>query len=526
MNTISILLRDYHAKDWPSIEVNNFSKSDISFFLVLYISSLVYSFYTFTHDPRAEDFLLPLIIPVILLLIKNRLFFFSTLIVLQNAIAFLAIGNPQDVATYTTVLVISIFAISRYERGYQIAIVSMFTFFLPSVYGYYLIHLVLLALLIGLAVKRDFIINTAAERKDKINSLMFVFFIYINASVLWGPNILSSSIEYVNTLSIFLVYWLTLLLIHNKDSLKKALITWAIAGAVYAAIRVFVPPSTNSDIIDIPTTKNTVSSLINFSIFAAFPVITLRYLKLPRIVLVVTVLMMIVVNFFINSKGGFGSMIIGAGLYFLMMDKYRTKAKAAMIKLSINLMIVFTVSQVLLVPLLYYNLKIVDIPYAIESDNDLGTLMFRIEQWDIAKTMIQDEGNYFTGLGFNGYASYYSTYAQTEGFRYEWMAHPHSLYVHVYTNYGLIGMLLFTAIIVAFFRRMKFFLLSSQNMPFRIIALAIVTCIFAFLIHGLVDWSLIDLRFWFIIGTGISLTLIDKKLGNPIVPLNIRQNDV
>ena len=86
--------------------------------MLFYVAAFALSAYYFTHDPRAEKFLYPFVVPVLLPLLKRRLFFPALLKTVQISFTFFAIGNIVLVFKVTLGTFLTLLVLSNYELGF------------------------------------------------------------------------------------------------------------------------------------------------------------------------------------------------------------------------------------------------------------------------------------------------------------------------------------------------------------------------------------------------------------------------
>ncbi|MBC8204871.1 MAG: O-antigen ligase family protein [FCB group bacterium] len=509
MNLLPAIIRDFNAKKWPTLEVSNFTKGEKLFLIAFYILDLAYSWNTFLSGPRAEMFGYPIIVPVILLLLKSRMFFMSFLITFQITVAFLCIGNAEDMLKYTFAFTAAIITISNTDRGYYAAIISLFFFFLPRVQYYSIEHIIIFFLIVSLITNTKLFFGY--NRSNKLNMPLMILFLWINLSVFWSVSLRVVLESYFDIFSLFAIYWLTLIIINEEEKIYKVLIIWAFCGFFYGFARSFFTPS-DKELMGLFTAKNTVSSLLNYSIFCIMALINLKKLKLHLLYLFLIIL--IPLSYVIGSKAGFASLLIGIALYLILMDCNRKKRRRKLLKATSVLITLFLVAQIPLVPLVYTKLK--HIPLPIEMPMELQTIFFRFEQWEIGEQMLTEESNYYLGTGIYGYATLYSEFYSEDTKPKPWQNHPHSLYMYVFFDYGVVGLILFILMMVIFYWILTVFLLRSKNEPIRAVVFMVYIATLSFLVHALVDWALIDKRFWFFLGLGIAAILVDRNSGHPI----------
>jgi len=398
-------------------------------------------------------------------------------------------------------------------------IASIFLFFTPVVQGYELVHLVGFIMVIVIFTHREEMIGTEMFRKHFYNRLMFVMLLYITLSLFWCQDLLSMSYSYYNSFTLFIFYWVTVVFLKNEERLFSSLKIWIIAGLGYAIVRTIFQPKPvpgESEAVFF-TSKNTISSLINFSIFTLLPVITLKAKRIPTFLLYTALIILLAVNYGIGSRAGFGGLIIGIIIYlFIVSKKELTRFKRFTLKFFTAFIILFLIACIFLVPLLFMHLHLIRLPLPIPAE--YSTILFRFEQWDYGRQMLEENHAYLFGLGLSGYSTLYSSYYPPGTEMTPWQNHPHSIYVHVFCDFGIIGYLIFTALMISVFLVLHKFILTSRNIPLKILAAALYAGIFSFLIHGLVDWSLMEMRLWVFVGMSIALPLIDRSQNYKSVP--------
>ena len=514
MISIPNILHNYTSKEWPTLEVNNFSRSEVVFFIVFYLLDLAYSLNLFINGPTAEQFAIPMMVPLALLLLKSRLFFVAFLIAGQFLTAFLTIGAPENLLKYTLTLLMILVTVANAERGYYLAIISLFFFFITSVQGYHFIHVISLFLVFSLIANRDKLSLSKFSRQHKFNIMLFCFFIWVNLAALWGANFSDVFYCYFDILCLFIIYALTLIIVNDESRVIKVLLIWSIAGVIYGLARFVIQPS-EKELIGLFAAKNTVSSLLNYSIFCTLVLVSMR--RYSHLMLTTMAAIMIVINYVVGSKAGFLSMIIGLLIYFILIDNNYKKRKKVLLTITTVGIMIFLLLQIPLVPLVYMKLK--NVPLPMEVPPELQTILFRFEQWELGEQMVYEDGNPYLGTGMGGYSILYKDYYPSEEKPEPWQNHPHSIYVFTYVDYGLIGLIIFMGILTAFFWTLRNFINRSRNGPLRLVALAVYAMTFSFLIHALVDWALVDKRFWFFLGLGIAIILVDRNKGYPEVAI-------
>ncbi len=524
MIEIPPIFDSFKEKQVPTFVVSRFNKFETIFLVSFYFFCLIYGWYTYTHILSAEKFLIFLVVPITLLLIKNRMFFMTLLIATQFILAFWCIGNGENVLSYTGVLFFGLFTLSGIERGYYILIVSLYLFFLPSLQGYELLHVITFICLIIIIVPREDFVNSAHLRIHFFNKVMFLFFIWINMSLLWCQNFSYVSASYYKIQALFLVYWLTIYFIRDEERLFNSLKVWIIIGALYSLARIVVQPTVQGETQDtFFNAKNDISSLINFSIFAFLPVFYMKNKRIPMIFLYILLSIMLIVNYEVGSRAGFLSLTLGVIIYFIIVEKKNsTRLRVIFLKILTFFICAFLLINVILIPSVFMNLHGIPLPFSVPSE--YSTLLFRFEQWYYGKEMIESSGSYLLGLGMDGYGFLYSSFVEYDVTESAIYNHPHSFYVHAFCDYGIIGYLILAVLMISIILTLKKVILTTGNKPLGIVASAIYSGIVSFLIHGLADWSILEYRFWMFVGMGIAVALIDRNQNYKVVPFPVSRD--
>jgi len=343
-----------------------------------------------------------------------------------------------------------------------------------------------------------------------------IFLIWISAGAIWGPTFEGVFIRYFDlVISIYVVFRVTLQIIDSEERLVMSLKVWAISGFIIAFVLFIIPESSSSGAgSEVDLHKNWSSSLLNFAIFALIGLLSLREKLYMRLLMYFMLFSMLLINIVLGSRAGLICFSIYAVTYLMVNNLQEVNWKRGFLKFTHSLLIIFVTAQIFLVPLLYVNLY--NMTRSFPFPKSLGTILFRFEQWDFARQIIEDEGNFLIGAGMDAYSIYYQNYYESQfGQRQETKyTTPHSLYVAVYVNYGVIGLTLFIFCIIAFLNMMKNHILGTKNDRLRIISLVIYSSVASYMLHSFFDWSLLDRRLWMFLGLGVASIVVDRRLNS------------
>ncbi len=489
-------------------EVNGFEKAEKAFLVAFYLLDFLYSWQILTQNPYAENFLFPFLVPLALFILKSRMFFISLLISFQISAAFLFLGAPVSIVKYSAAFFLAMLAFSKPENAFHLAIASIFFFFIPRIHNMDVIHVLLVFISFSLIVTLNKTKLNGYNRISIVNKLILALFVWTNISILWCPSATNAFFRYLDNISYFLVYWITLILVDDESKVVNTLWIFALGGVAMTfigAVSILTPLSLNVDYLAL---KNPVSSLLTFSIFAQLALYYTRTMKLPSILVKIVILSTILYMFSLGSKGGILAIIISLITFFTLKNPNKTKRNSILLTAGTWIIALFLFAQILLVPLVY--VKLSDKLYGKNFPTFLATLPFRLEQWRYAEKMIDTDGHFLTGVGMSGFA-----YLHYDAWEHKFVPRPfmistHCMYVQIYVDYGIVGLAIFVFLTIAFFFILSKSIKRMTNESMRIYALTMYVGALAFLIHGLVDWSLSDERFWFYVGLGMALLFIDR----------------
>lgn len=522
MNFIGHLISDYRARSWPSLEVPKLTPRVIILGLVLYGGFLAYGFYVFFNNPRAERFLMIMLIPVIFLLLRNRLFFLTLIISIQICAAFLAIGAPDIILRVIILIFLLAFVFVDIRYTYLAGVVSLYLFFIPSLQGFSITHALVLFLAFAYITIKIHKREAVIFKQFRINLPLFLFYIWSVITILWCQNFSYALFDIIEYLVLLLIYLLSYNIIDDEKMLRKVIWAWIIIGVGYSVVKPFAPSSTVTTDMEaygtmmaVFSAKNTFSSLLNFSFFMMVAVLYIEKRFWARVIVFLSFIPMLVSNIIFGSKGGNFSLFIGVLLFLLMLDFRDRRWKRRFIKVVLLLTITVLVVVIPLIPLLFFPVgTLFNAPVMQTLLESYPTLNFRLDQWGYAAEMLMDYGNHLIGLGLAGYKALYPEYYAYTSVKYPyWYAHPHSYWIYTYTDMGIIGICLLHLFFILFVWKMGKLLISTRNRTIRVVGTALFCAIISFWIHGFIDFNYSESsRMWFFIGMGVALIFLDKRL--------------
>ena len=317
----------------------------------------------------------------------------------------------------------------------------------------------------------------------------------------------------------FLIFLISVNLVKEEKQLIPIAWTWVIMAFLFSIVKPFVQFPQEAYISSVYGTaetlfsaKNTVSSLINLSLFMLLPLFALDKNVLHRGFLLMAASFMMVVNYMFGSRGGIWSLAFGVFLFYLLLNLKGRAWKRIALKFTSLVVIIGLVVVIPMVPLIMFPLSEI-FPFDISDYSGVYSVEFRFDQWRYASQMLEDHGNHLTGLGLGGYKSqyldYYDFYFPGSPMVF---AHPHSYWVYTYTDMGIIGMVILHLFFCIYVWRMRGFLLNTRNKVLLFFGTAVFCGVISYWIHGIVDFGYNEAnRLWLFIGIGTAITFMEKK---------------
>ena len=115
------------------------------------------------------------------------------------------------------------------------------------------------------------------------------------------------------------------------------------------------------------------------------------------------------------------------------------------------------------------------------------------------------------GLGADAFNAIYPLYAYSAISA----PHPHNLYLLILSETGIVGMLVFVAVVLSLFNKLLHVVKYTENKDFRIVASAIGSGLTGFLVQGMFDnvWYnyRVFLLFWIIVAVGAAVYNVYRK---------------
>jgi len=385
----------------------------------------------------------------------------------------------------TYFLALIVFSLPAYQIRFHI-------FGLPTT----LLEILLIILFIGWTaykINKEELCATWLSLKNKLGVSFYLILAWLIISLIscfWAPNFTASlGIWRAYFLEPIILFFIFLDLIKDSQQRKlilKILFLSALVIALYALAQKFFHFGGvwSLEVAGQPKVWRATSVFAqpNFLGMYLAPIILLalgssQKIKFKNIFLWLVILGGIISVFLAKSDGALLGIIIGVVAYFVLLN---AKARKNFIICALfGVLILLSVSPTR------------DIAWRKISFQDLSEKL-RINIWQSAFILLKQ--NPFLGAGINGYQQLIKDYQKPvilfapDGQKIisvETHPYPHNLYLAIWLETGIIGLILFVAIIFFFFKKLRQNLLADKLN--REVSLAIAAAMVAILIHGLVD---------------------------------------
>ncbi len=348
---------------------------------------------------------------------------------------------------------------------------------------------------------KDF--NPAPSPVNKPVAFFLVFCLISSiSSVFWRqslPNFLTKTLEW------FIVYFLVIEVFRNKRHIHIVLILFIITSLATALDSIIQAYVTHKDLFlghsiasgGRPTaafkTSNGLGGYLTVAIPSIFAAIFFKDKNLRYPILISGIFLSLMWSMILTfSRGAWIGTLLGGMLMLFVFFFHRQKAK---LYLSLGLLLVIVFFYLLLGFIL-----------AGSSSSDLldrfTTILWRADIWRDSIPMIKD--NLLFGHGINTYMQLFEAYRTDLG-----GANPtyaHNCYIQLSAETGIVGLSAFSWIIVELFRESIICLdrYWANNYNLTILAMGLLSGIFAFLVHSFFDTHFYSLQLsvylWFMIG--------------------------
>lgn len=201
---------------------------------------------------------------------------------------------------------------------------------------------------------------------------------------------------------------------------------------------------------------------------------------------------LLVINLLLTlSRGCYLSLALAAGIFVLIIEKR---------------LIVAFIPALLALPFVLPQ-AIVNRLLSIVNFADTSTA-FRLSIWQGSLRILQDFWMIGLGQGIDAYNRVYPYYA----FAAIVSPHSHNLFIQIFVEMGIVGLIVFIGVLACFFRIMANFLRRTTDFGQRVMAAAMIAAVIGFLFQGIFDHVFYNYRVMLIFYIFIGLSMAFAKV--------------
>jgi O-antigen ligase len=145
---------------------------------------------------------------------------------------------------------------------------------------------------------------------------------------------------------------------------------------------------------------------------------------------------------------------------------------------------------------------------SVAEAGEQGNFLLRLVMWGAGYQMITS--SHWMGIGINSYEMAMNQYADLEILR---LTHPHSFYLYILIELGVIGLSIFGFLVFFIVRQLKDAMRQIASVREKDALFSLSAGLLAFSVHGLIDFTIHDPQIWLYLGTTIaaSRVLVDSQ---------------
>jgi len=193
------------------------------------------------------------------------------------------------------------------------------------------------------------------------------------------------------------------------------------------------------------------------------------------------------------SRGCYLALALSAGIFVLIIEK----------RLIVAFIPALVGSLFVLPP------TVVNRLLSIVNFQDTSTA-FRLSIWQGSLRILQDFWMIGLGQGIDAYNRVYPYYA----FAAIVSPHSHNLFIQIFVEMGIVGLLVFIAVLACFFRTMVNFLRNATEFRLQVVAAAMIAAAIGFLFQGIFDHVFYNYRvmltFYIFVGLGMAFARVHE----------------
>ena len=373
---------------------------------------------------------------------------------------------------------------------------------LSSLFSHPSIVLLTVVLLTGISYYIKVIRGKRVFKLNLIDAAIFMFAVILLLSGVFSAGGTASTLSALLYFALLMGYFLTVNLIRTKDWVRRCVGTFLIFAALISVVGVaqFFTGTVNVSWVDIKIFSDIgvriTATFDNPNVYASYLLLVIPFVstfllrrgtstpKIPSLICLILLGWCLVETW---SRGAWLGAIAAFVLFLLIYSRHS---------------VAYLLLGGALLPTVVWVLPnaVVSRFVSIGSASDSSSL-YRISAWRGVGQMLKENWLGGIGVGESAFSTVYPafSYAGIEGIH-----HTHNLYLQIFSETGIVGLLVFVFVLILFVQNCFEFIYKTRNRGEKTVVIAGMTAIAASLVMGLTDhiWYSyrVFLMFWVVIG--------------------------
>jgi O-antigen ligase len=342
-------------------------------------------------------------------------------------------------------------------------------------------------------------------RGSYLDVWLVAFMLWVLLSIWWSPSLVVGGKDFLKKLNGIFIFYLTVNLVRDKRHLDLAIMTWIMSGALAAFLALY-------ELVTIILQRamgfskhalarwgwlrasalkegaNRLGFLMNTCIIFTISRFFLQEGKKLRLAFLLLTAVMVFALMSTLSRNSMAGLVVGSMILFHIAKK--GGKRFFVIGGVIALLFVFISGDA-------YRDVFFKRVVGLLQPQETRSIEGRSVVWEAAFGMIRE--NPLLGVGAGGFHAVSGLYGAKK------LRSPHSLYVYVVAEFGLIGFMLFAGAAMAFLKLVKHGLSSASSDKQKFVLAALFAGVVVFAFQGLVvNFLLIEREFWALLGLNVA----------------------
>lgn len=364
--------------------------------------------------------------------------------------------------------------------------------------------------------------NRMDFRSSPLDLPLFIFFLWILASLLWTPNVFVGMKELLRKLEGLYIFYLTVNLIKDRRDLKMAVIVWILAGLVAASLGFHEAVTAVWQRIGrlsgmatrwggyraggLEVTPNIMGFFLNTALMLTISQMLAVRKWQYRALALVAILVMVFALISTLSRGSIVGFVLGLTL-LVVLSKRGLKELGMMSAVAVMLFV-----SVLLVGGPAYRNVVLERYSAIFQPELAGGFVRRMFLWSEVATGIFTQ-HAIMGAGVGGFVTLSGAFGAWR------LKSAHNLYIYLASELGVVGFLLFLVVVAGIVLLARRAFASGMAAGERCIFSGLLAALFLYGFQGLaINFVLREAELWILLGLTVTAARIFSKADKEAVP--------